>query len=285
MTLWLDEDLINQWKASPANKIGHPCLYSDAAIYFCYTIKSLFSLALRQCQGFVSSIFELSKIELPVPHYSWVCRRVKSMNLPKISDQTSACHVAIDASGIKIYGEGEWKMRTHGKEKRRTWRKIHISLDAENKEILACVTSNANVHDSEKASEVLSPLNKADRVYGDGAYDNQKSYEAASKIGAFGVFPPRQGACLSELPYEGAPENVRDTHILGIELLGSREWKIMMKYGFRSLSENVFFRFKKIFGEKLQARCEMNQAFEVATKMKILNQFRAIGMPISFPLN
>lgn len=284
LTVWLDDELLENWASEPVGLVGRPQHYSDAAITFCYTIKALFSLPLRQCQGLVSSVFELSKIDMNVPHYTSICKRIKMMALPQISEVDSAVHVAVDATGMKIYGEGEWKMRTHGKEKRRTWRKIHMAVDAETKEILVCVMTEANVHDSEMVGELLSHLKKADFVYGDGAYDNKSSYDAAESIGACGVFPPRSGACVSKLSTENPPETQRDINILGCDLFGEKDWKIMMCYGLRNLSENVFFRLKIIFGEKLKSRTGVRQAFEVAIKMKLLNDFRALGMPVSFAI-
>ncbi|MBL4557801.1 MAG: transposase [Rhodobacteraceae bacterium] len=38
-------------------------------------------------------------------------------------------HLAVDATGLKVYGEGEWKVRVHGKDKRRVWRKLHLAVD------------------------------------------------------------------------------------------------------------------------------------------------------------
>ena len=87
LTVWMDEDFLKNWNAERAGKVGRPQYYHDAAIYFCYTIMCLFSLPLRQCQGFTSSIFELLNINLEVPHYSWICRRSKSMLLPNINNK------------------------------------------------------------------------------------------------------------------------------------------------------------------------------------------------------
>jgi hypothetical protein len=60
---------------------------------------------------------------LPVPDHSTVSRRMGklSITLP-IHDREQARHVVIDSTGIKVYGEGEWKVRQHGVSKRRTWR-------------------------------------------------------------------------------------------------------------------------------------------------------------------
>ena len=82
---------------------------------------SLFNLAGRQTQGMRSSLFELMRIELSVPDHSTVSRRLGklSVSLPIIEGQ-GARHVVVDSTGIKVYGEGEWKVRQHGYSKRRT---------------------------------------------------------------------------------------------------------------------------------------------------------------------
>ncbi|KAF1017951.1 MAG: hypothetical protein E5299_00210 [Burkholderia gladioli] len=39
-------------------------------------------------------------------------------------------HLVVGSTGLKVYGEGEWKVRQHGYSKRRTWRKVHLALNA-----------------------------------------------------------------------------------------------------------------------------------------------------------
>jgi len=38
---------------------------------------------------------------------------------------------------VKVYGEGERKVRQHGVGKRRTWRKLHIAVDAQTQDVVA----------------------------------------------------------------------------------------------------------------------------------------------------
>ena len=40
-------------------------------------------------------------------------------------------HLLVDSTGIKFLGEGEWKCKKHGPERRRQWRKLHIGIDAQ----------------------------------------------------------------------------------------------------------------------------------------------------------
>ena len=50
--------------------------------------------------------------------------------------KTNHCR-AVDSTGIKVEGEGEWNARKHGGPKRRVWRKIHIGIDEQTLEVRA----------------------------------------------------------------------------------------------------------------------------------------------------
>lgn len=76
------------------------------------TLKAVYRLAGRQCQGFMESVFELMEIELPVADHSTLSRRLGqlSVELPVVPKEGSR-HVVVDSTGVKVYGEGEWKTR------------------------------------------------------------------------------------------------------------------------------------------------------------------------------
>ena len=128
LTVWLDKDM--QWFAAASGKRGRSPKFSDAAIQFCLTIKNLFGLALRQTMGFVESLLKLSGLHWPVPDFSTVCRRQCSLqvHVPYRSSK-AGLHLLVDSTGIKFLGEGEWKCKKHGPERRRQWRKLHIGID------------------------------------------------------------------------------------------------------------------------------------------------------------
>ena len=66
-----------------------------------------------------------------MPHYSTFSRRAAALDVPRSAPASAGgpVHLAIDATGLKVYGEGEWKIRLHGKDKRRVWRKLHLAVD------------------------------------------------------------------------------------------------------------------------------------------------------------
>ena len=127
LTVWLDKNM--QWFAAASGKRGRSPKFSDAAIQFCLSIKNLFGLALRQAVGFVESLLKLSGLHWPVPDFSTICRRQRSLqvHVPYRSSQ-AGLDLLVDSTGIKFLGEGEWKYRKHGSEHRRQWRKLQSAL-------------------------------------------------------------------------------------------------------------------------------------------------------------
>ncbi len=142
----------------------------------------------------LSSILELMQIDLSVPNYSTLCRRGARLKVNlKTSLAVSPRHLVIDSTGLKVFGEGEWHMRIHGKSKRRTWRKLHLSIDAKTHENMASELTSSNVHDSTQTEKLL-PEDDVEAVYADKAYDNKNAYDPIVAKGAKAVIPPRSGA-------------------------------------------------------------------------------------------
>ena len=147
LTVWLDKRMC--WFAAASGKRGRSPKFSAAAIQFCLTLKNLFGLALRQTSGLAESVLHLCGLAWPVPDFSTLCRRQLDLNVQVPYTRSQAgLHLLVDSTGIKFLGEGEWKCKKHGPERRRQWRKLHIGIDAQTLQIRAiCVTSN-NVSDA-----------------------------------------------------------------------------------------------------------------------------------------
>ena len=147
---------------------------------------SVMELAGRQTEGFVESLLRLMGVELSVPDHSRVSRRLGRLkvSLPVIEGR-GARHVVVDSTGIKVYGEGEWKVRQHGYSKRRTWRKLHLGVDDEETgEILAAVVSTNNVSDGDAFGDMIDVIeSEIEAVSADGAYDRRKCYEKLEQRG------------------------------------------------------------------------------------------------------
>ncbi len=205
LSFWVDEEVLEGWlNEHKTGKRGTSNTYSDMATREAVafgtatmsTIGSVFGLPGRQTQGFMQSLFKLMKVEFTVPDHSTVSRRLGklSVSLPIIARQT-ARHVVVDSTGIKVYGEGEWKVRQHGISKRRTWRKLHLGVDETTGEILAGVVSSNSVSDDEAFADILDGFEgEIEAVSADGAYDKRKCYDAIQQRGARGNVPPRVDA-------------------------------------------------------------------------------------------
>lgn len=287
LTILMSEEVFSGWYGSPSGKRGAPRRYSDIAIQFALTLRVLFNLPLRGCEGFVEDVLMLLGMDLECPDYTTLCRRAKtlSVRLPQIRNGEHI-RLAVDSSGLKIYGEGEWKVRQHGVGKRRTWRKLHIGVDTDTGEIMVGALTTAGVHDSEVLPDLLEGQEgKVSAVAGDGAYDTREDYEAVAGIGADAVIPPRRGAKTWRHGNRGDPPHPRDENLRYIRKHGRKEWKKKSGYHRRSLAETTFFRIKTIFGDRLRSRDFDNQATEAFLWLSTLNRMTVLGMPDSYPVN
>jgi transposase len=184
----------------------------------------------------------------------------------------------IDSSGLKVYGEGEWKVRTHGKAKRRTWLKLHIAMDASTHQLTASSITDKELLDRNAMAELLEQTEgEIERVCADGAYDFEQCYRAIKKREAIALIPPRSDAVIrGKSPFEQRDENVR-----GIGKLGRKRWKSKSTYHQRSLVETAFFRLKIIFSDKLRARRMDTQSAEARIRCLALNRMSKLVMPRS----
>ncbi|MEP1075108.1 IS5 family transposase [Leptolyngbya sp. PL-A3] len=285
LTFWVEESILEQWVVKElSGKPGASILYSDLAIQTMATLKALYRLAGRQCQGFLESIFELMGIDLPVPDHSTLSRRLGqlSIELPVVSKE-GARHVVVDSTGVKVYGEGEWKTRQHGISKRRTWRKLHLGVDEATGEILAAVVTTNDYHDGEVLADVLDGIQSPiEQVSTDGAYDHRHCYEEIAAKGAKAVVPPRKDAKIWQHGNRQGKPHPRDENLRSIRKHGRKRWKQDSGYHRRSIAETTMFRFKTIFGSNLSARQFDNQAVELFIKCAALNRMIQIAKPDSY---
>jgi IS5 family transposase len=285
ITFWVSEDVIEQWNnPEKTGKRGASNEYSDLAIATMATVKSLFHLAGRQTEGFLESLFNLMHIEVKTPDHSTLSRRLGklSVTLPVIP-KDKAVHVVVDSTGVKVYGEGEWKTRQHGVSKRRTWRKLHLGVDENTGEILAAVVSTNNYHDSEVLPDLLEQIpENIEQVSGDGAYDTFDCYDAIEQGQAKAVIPPRKDAKIHQHGNCKAPPHPRDKNLRRIRKVGRKRWKQESNYHRRSIAETTMFRLKAIFGGKLRSRKFDNQAVELFLQCAALNRMIQLGKPDSY---
>lgn len=289
LTLWVDAAALVGWQnQEKSGGRGASLTYSDSAIVCALTLQSVYHLPLRATVGLLRSLFRLMQVELPVPDYSTLCRRRQSLEVELLARRPQGrLHLLMDASGFKVYGEGQWKVRQHGYSKRRTWRKLHIGINAATGEVVAAMASTNDLRDDALLGDLLSQVpGEIEQVSGDGIYDTAACYRLLKKRGARAAIPPRRDAKRSLKPELQA----RNAHLLRIEQLsqdgedGRKRWKQEVGYHRRSLVETAFFRLKTIFGNTLSARHFQAQANELFLRCAALNRMTQLGMPHSYPI-
>jgi hypothetical protein len=193
LTVWFDEAYIKEhWTPPGTGKRGAPWVYSDLAIQRLLVLKAVFHLPYRALEGLARSLMQLMGLDLPVPDHTHLSRRAKTLQvtIPRRARQESL-HVVVDSTGLKIFGEGEWKVRQQGVGKRRTWRKVHLAVDAQSKDVIGVEVTTVEWTDGEVFSGLIEQIEgPIEQIDGDGAYDTREVYQAGRDRGAKGVVPP-----------------------------------------------------------------------------------------------
>ena len=286
LSVWISEDAIDNWyNLEKSGKKGASMTYSDLAIETCLMVKMLFKLDYRKTQGLVDSLFGLMRISLSAPDYSTLSRRLPQLKVKlPLKDLPEKINLVIDSTGIKVYGEGEWKVRTHGWSKRRTWRKLHLAIEPESGQIVGVEATRNGVDDAEKVEDLMSQVPvgvEVEEVAADGAYDKKKTYQALTKHGTKAVIPPRKNAKIWQHGNSKQERLIRDENLRRIRKVGRKLWEAESNYHQRSLAETGVFRFKNTFGASVFSRDESNQYQELKLKSKMMNMMTHLGMPKS----
>ena len=121
--------------------------------------------------------------------------------------------MVIDATGLKVYGAGEWLAETHGERGKRMWRKLHLAVDPTSGEILASELTTTEEGDASQVGPLLGQIQgPIASVTADGAYDGEPVYRAVAERQpdppAAVVIPPRVTAVAS--PTAGTTPSQRD---------------------------------------------------------------------------
>src|SRR5215212_334587 len=148
LTVWFTDDPIRAWAAEPRTTRGGQPWYSELAILTALTLRAVFRLALRQTEGLIGSVIRLLGLDLPVPDHTTLSRRAATLEVPRPrSGSTDAgrsaepVHLLVDSTGLKLCGPGEWRIEKHGTKTRRSWRKLHLGVDANTGQIAAAVVT------------------------------------------------------------------------------------------------------------------------------------------------
>ena len=284
ITFWLSDDFEKTWMHSGKKQRGSQFDYSDQAILVMLTIKEVFHLTNRGVEGFVRSLFRMMKIDLPVPDHSTLSKRGKELKVKLPKKTSQSLNIVMDSTGLKIYGEGEWKVRMHGVSKRRTWLKLHIGANPEDGEIQAALLTQNNVSDDQAVKPLLEQIEQTIDTFGaDGAYDKRKVYDSlnAHSPDVNILIPPRKNARIWKHGNTKAERLKRDENLRSIRKDGRKEWKMNSGYHQRSLVETIMYRLKTIFGSELSARLLETQTTQALIRCAALNRMSQLGMPQS----
>lgn len=281
LTVWVDEEVLRAWRYQGPRRPGAPFQYSDQAIQMALSLKAVYRLGLRGTQGLLESLFRLLEVDLEVPSYSTLSRRGRKLPVDLArSPKGRIAHLVLDSTGLKVYGEGEWKVRQHGISKRRTWRKLHLAVNADTHDIEAVTLTEAGGHDAQQAGPLLEQIAEpVETLGGDGGYDKRAVYQACAARQIHPVIPPQKNARIWQHGNRHAPPLPRDEHLRRIRHVGRQAWKKESGYHRRSLAETCIFRMKTILGRHLSSRELSRQQTEASIRSRVLNKMTQLGMP------
>lgn len=280
LTVWLDESAIAAWtdSSSPEGR-GRPLHYTDMAVTTVLMIKRVFNLSLRALQGFVDSFFTLMSLPLRCPDYSLVSRRAKTVSISiKTPTRGEISHRVIDSTGLKVFGESEWKVRQHGADSRRVWRKLHLAADSATHEIICADLSLSGTTDAQALPGLINQTHRKIReASADGAYDARYCHDALLRKKIRPLIPPRSGAQYWPDRYPERNHAVANQYLSG----GNDIWKKKVGYHRRSVAETAMFRLKTLLSGRLNLRDYDAQVGEAMAMVKALNRMTRLGMPDS----
>jgi hypothetical protein len=283
LTVWFSEGAIAAWQAEPRTTRGGQAHYSALAIRTALTLRAVFRLALRQTEGLISSILRLLGLDLAVPDHSTLSRRAEILELPRpCSSYRGPVHLLVDSTGLQLCGAGEWLVEKHGTQRRRSWRKLHIGVDAETGQILASELTPHDVDDGSQVEPLLDQITGPLASFtGDGAYDQAGVYSTVGKHhpDADVIVPPRSTAVPSGM-VESVPTR-RDRHLHSMAKHGCMGWQKRSGYARWAPAETSISRFKRVIGDALRSRTDRRRATEVVIAINALNHMLKLGRPVS----
>ncbi|MEQ8849184.1 IS5 family transposase [Botrimarina sp.] len=283
ITLWFSDEVIDAWEHDNAEeRAGHPFVYSVLAIETLLLVRELFRLSYRQTEGFGRALAKLMNADVPIPDYTSLQKRAAKLGVSiDIEDLNGPVEVVADSTGLKVFGDGEWKAKKHGAGKRRTWRKLHLAVDPSTHLILAESLTDSGATDASQVEPLLEKVEQpVETFYGDGAYDGWAVRDYLKGESIHQIIPPRQNAVIKQHGNSSKEPLERDECVRQIRRDGKKSWKQSIGHHRRSLAETAMSRMKTNFGDRLKNRTLPNQATEVALRCKLLNHFVLLGMPL-----
>ena len=285
LTVWFTDEAIAAWAAEPRTTRGGQPRYSPVAILTALTLRAVFRLAYRQAEGLIGSIVDLLGLSLRVPDHTTLSRRAATLEVPRPGNAgagvgSEPLHLLVDSTGLKLCGKGEWLLEKHGTATRRSWRMLHLGVDAGTGRIVASTLTSKDVDDASQTCPLLDQIaGSVASFIADGAYDQDRVYAGVAERHpeAAVVVPPRANAVPSDTA-ESAPTQ-RDGHLQHIAQHGRMSWQKVSGYNRRARVEATMNRWKQVIGDELRAHTDERRATEVAVAVHALNRMLDLGRP------
>ncbi len=224
LTFYIDRACLNPPTKNTHTR-GRPRLFTHPLIQLLLILKIQYRLTYRTLEGFGKSILPLLKQDILLPTYSLICKRAPELEalLPRLSSRRPQV-IMLDSTGIKVSGEGEWKVKVHGKAKRRKWIKVHIAVDAKTQEILQLEITESHTADCTVGPRLIRRCPSRAKLYlGDGGYDTRDCRRAIHEQGARALIPPRKNAKWD--PKQRARNRaISERRGLGLDAVGISLW-------------------------------------------------------------
>jgi hypothetical protein len=283
ITFWFSPEVLAAWEHDNAEwKVGRPFVYSDVAIEVLLTLRELFRLPYRQTEGLGRALATLLQADIAIPDFTSLQKRAAKLNIACRVDPAAKgpLVVAVDSTGVKVYGAGEWRVRCQLLERRREWRKLHLAINPQTHEIVAHVLTPNTTGDADYVAPLLDQVpSPVKELLGDGGYDHWHVYQTLSRRRIKPIISIRKNASIRQHGNSGSARLPRDENLRQIRRLGRKGWKRRVGYHRRSLVETAFSRLKRAFGDKLKNRNLDTQKTEAALQCKLLNHFAGLGLP------
>src|SRR5215204_5819373 len=288
LTVWFTDKAITAWAAEPRTTRGGQPWYSPLAILMALMLRAVFRLALRQTEGLIGSVIRLLGLDLPVPDHTTLSRRAATLDVPQLRSSSSpdsgSCaepvHLLVDSTGLKLCGPGEWLIEKHGTKTRRSWRKLHLGVDATTGQIVASALTGHDVDDGSQTGPLLDQeAGPVASVTGDGAYDQDRVYASIGERHptAAIIVPPHPTAVPSQTA--ASEPTQRDCHLQLIAERGRRAWQQASGYTKRARAETAIGRWKRVIGDGLRSHTDERRATEMDVAVHVLNRMLELGRP------
>jgi hypothetical protein len=276
------EAAIAAWRAVPRTTPGGQPRYSALAILTALALRAVSRLALRQAEGLIGSILRLLGLDLAVPDHTTLSRRAGSLPVPRPRSGAEPVHLPVDSTGLRLRGPGEWLVERHGGRKRRSWRKLHVGMDAGTGRIVAAELTTGEVDGGSRVGplpdRVTGPIASST---GDGAHDRDDVHRTVTERhpDAAVIVPPRSSAVPGETA--GTTPTRRDRHLRSTAEHGRMGWQKASGYTERARAEATSGRSKRVTGDGLRSRTDRRRATEVDVAVHVLDRLLELGRPES----